>query len=124
MKKRIICIACLLLLALPITGMGAEETSKDGNGGSFLHDNAQGLDPAVRPFGVLLADNAVFIFNLVGGAAILLSGAIGTAQKRKGKLNQAAESKHLSWDITKGLLLTVFLFDMFIIVSNNAQFGL
>lgn len=123
MKKSTFCILCLLLLATQPLAIGAED-DKANNGGSFLHEQANGLDPTLRPFGLLIADNVVFFFNLIVGAAILVSGAIGVYQKKKGKYGQAADSKYLSWEIAKVGLLTIFLFDLFILITNNHTFGL
>lgn len=113
---RIVMLASCLFFIGAGNAMAAE-------GDSFLDEQVAGMNPAVRPFAQLLADNLVFCFNFLGGCAILGFGLYAVYQKKRGHTQNAADAKHTATDVACGLLWTMFLFNVFVALSRSGIFG-
>lgn len=101
-----------------------EASDEDNNGDSFLDEQVNKMDPVVRPYARVIADNIVLFFNFIGAAAILGFGLWSTIEKRRGHTQQAADAKHSATDVAIRLIWALILFNIFVALCRSSTFGI
>jgi len=107
---------CLLLLA-GSNVLAAEH--KEETGKSFLDQQVDKMNPIIRPYAQVIADNIVAIFLFFGGVFLLYDGLQASRKKKKGRTAEAAEYKNNTIETAKELGLALLLFAVFIAVPKS-----
>ena len=101
-----------------------DASEEDDSGDSFLDRQVNKMDPVVRPYAQVIADNLVLFFNFIGAAAILAFGLWATFEKKRGHTQQAADAKHSATDVTLKLIWALILFNIFVALCQSSTFGI
>jgi len=123
MKTIIKTVLTLLLLGIVLTNTAMAADDHE-TGKSFLQNQVDNMDPAIQPYGQLVADNIVAIFLFCGGVFLLIDSVMSSYKRKQGKTTEAAWYKNDTVETAKQLGLGIILFGIFVAVVKSKTIGL